>query len=71
MIVCLLSSFFPLGHGDLSSGQHQCVVCHSVASTSEPCWPACADRHGSLGVARVVRVSLHRVLIEVCCDLWA
>jgi hypothetical protein len=34
------------------------------------CWLAHADRHRSLGVARVVRVSLFHALIELYCDLW-
>lgn len=45
--------------------------CRDVSPASESCRLTRTDRHGSLGVAHVVRVLLCRVLIEAYYDLWA
>jgi hypothetical protein len=54
----------PSSHDDLCSGEHRCVVCHSVAPVSQPCQLARVDRHGSLGVTCIIRVSLWRMSTE-------
>jgi hypothetical protein len=59
---------FPLGHDDLSFGEHRSIICHGVAPTREPCRLARVDRHGLFGISRVIRMSLRRVLIEVHCN---